>query len=170
MRILVDGYNLIAQLWGMGNDRRELARQRDALVAYLGEYHALRGNSVHVVFDGWREGDPLGGRDQAHGVLVTYSPLKVTADEVIRDLLAERGPGTLVVSGDRRVQGWARDAGAEAVEPAVFAARVAEARQELPDAREDGDDNRWDGSTVKKGNPRRLSRRERALHNRLNKL
>jgi len=104
MRILVDGYNLIAELWGMGSSHRERARQRDKLVRLLADYRNLRGHAVHVVFDGWREGDPMGGRDREHGIDITYSPLKVTADEVIRDVVQRRGPGTLVVSSDRRVQ------------------------------------------------------------------
>ncbi len=172
-RILIDGYNLIAELWGMGADRREIARQRGRLIALLVDYRSVRDYPVHVVFDGWKDGDPMGGHDREEGIEISYSPLRVTADEVIRDLVARRGPGTLVISSDRRVQGWARQAGADAVDSARFAARLQEARSMLstdfPEFRDEEDDG-WDGSTVKKGNPHRRSKRDRAVHQRLKKL
>ncbi len=178
-RILIDGYNLIAELWGMGETRREIARQRERLVELLVVYRTVRDLPVHVVFDGWKDGDPMGGRDRQEGVEISYSPLRVTADEVIRDLVERRGPGTLVISSDRRVQGWARRAGADAVDAARFVSRLHEARAMLASGPEDGADpaglrdeeaDGWDGTTVKKGNPRRRPKRDRAVNRRLNKL
>lgn len=169
MKVLIDGYNLVAELWGMGQDARTLAKQRDRLVTLLGEYHALRGHQIEVVFDGWKDGEPMGGRTIEGGVLVTFSPLKVTADELIRDLLENRGPGTLVVSSDRQVRTWASHAGADSVDSAGFIRRINEVRGELPEDGED-DEGGWDGSTKKRGNPRRLPKRERGTAKRLKKL
>jgi predicted RNA-binding protein with PIN domain len=168
-RVLIDGYNLIAELWGMGDGTRELARQRSELVRLL----AGRGGAVEVVFDGWREGDPLGGASRESGIDVTYSPKGVTADEVIADKVRRRGPGTLVVTSDREVAREARSAGADVADAATYAARL-----RLPWARSDGppeaardeDSAGWAGHTAKKGNPRKAKKRDRALRRRLEKL
>jgi len=172
MKILIDGYNLVAELWGMGQDAQTLAKQRDRLIAMLGAYHALRGHQIEVVFDGWKRGDPMGGRTIEGGVLITFSPLKVTADEVIRDMLENRGPGTLVVSSDRQVRSWASHAGADSVDSAGFIRRINAVRGELTEDGKDAEDadDGWDGSTKKRGNPRRLPKRERGTAKRLKKL
>lgn len=174
LSIVIDGYNLIAALWGMGSGSQALDGQRRNLIGMLAEYRMTKGHPVHVVFDGWRSGDPMGSRTRDSGVEVTFSPKGTTADEVIRDLLRdEGGAGTVVVSSDRQVQGWARDAGAEAIEAWVFAARLTDAGVESgsPETREDEDEGAgWTGTTKKRGNPRRRSRRERAIRRQLKKL
>lgn len=173
---MIDGYNLVAALWGMGASARERERQRVELLALLDRYRRQRPHSIHVVWDGWKDGDPLGERTREHGILITYSPKGVTADEVIRDLLAEdpRASGTVVVTSDRKVQGWARNAGAEAVESWAFVERLmaagAEAAAPDPDMDADDDTPGWSGDTKKKGNPRRASRRKKAIDRQLKKL
>jgi predicted RNA-binding protein with PIN domain len=174
--VLIDGYNLAAELWGMGVGARELERQRADLLALLADYGRDRPQGLHVVFDGWREGVPGGSRERERGVDVTFSPKGVTADEVIRDLVRDEPGPFLVVSSDAKVRRWARDGGAEVVDAEAFARRLraappepgtgpGEAGMEEPD-----DDAGWSGSTVKKGNPRKRSKRERALQRRLGKL
>ena len=172
MRILIDGYNLIATLWGMGRGTRELARQREELLSLLGPYREARGHPMTVVFDGWREGEPLGSRTRERGITVQFSPKGVTADEVIRDLVRDKGPGTLVVSADKRVLAWSREAGADGVDSATFHERIRAARAVVGDPEEGRDEDRggWSGDTVKRGNPRRRSKKERTLGRRLDKL
>lgn len=167
-RVLIDGYNLIAELWGMGRGTAELARQRADLVRLL----AGRGGAVEVVFDGWREGDPLGSASREAGIDVTYSPRGVTADEVIADKVRARGPGTLVVTSDRGVARDARAAGADVADAATYAARLRlpTARSIAPEAARDEQDSGWAGHTAKKGNPRKAKKRDRALRRRLEKL
>ncbi|MFQ5509476.1 MAG: NYN domain-containing protein [Leptospirillia bacterium] len=180
-RIVIDGYNLIAALWGMGTGAGELERQRHELIGMLARYRKRRPQSIEVVFDGWREGHPLGHRTRDHGIDVSYSPKGVTADELIRDIAEERGAGLLVVSSDRTVQRWARDGGAQAVECARFVKRLiiadgeagagtdgdmSERERDADAAERDG----WKGNTTKRGNPRKLSKKERELARRLKKL
>jgi len=170
-RVLIDGYNLVAELWGMGSGTRELARQRAELVRLLA---GRGGGAVEVVFDGWREGDPLGGASREAGIDVTYSPRGVTADEVIADRVRARGPGTLVVTSDREVAREARAAGADVADAATYAARLrlpAALSQGPPEAaRERDEDAGWAGHTAKKGNPKKAKKRDRALRRRLEKL
>jgi predicted RNA-binding protein with PIN domain len=169
-RVLIDGYNLIAELWGMGNGTAELARQRADLIRLLARGRS--GGAVEVVFDGWREGDPLGGGSRESGIDVTYSPKGVTADEVIATKVRERGPGTLVVTSDRGVARDARAAGADVADAATYAARIRlpSARSIPPEAARDEDSAGWQGHTAKKGNPRKAKKRDRALRRRLEKL
>lgn len=176
VRLIIDGYNLVAALWGMGASARELERQRAELIAMLDRYRKTRPHPIHVVWDGWKDGDPMGGRSREHGILITFSPKGVTADEVIRDLLEAdgRAAGTVVVTGDKKVQGWARNTGAEAVESWAFVEKLmlagAEAARPDPEMDEDDDDSGWSGDTRKKGNPRRASRRQKAINRQLKKL
>lgn len=172
-RILIDGYNLVAELWGMGRGTTELARQRADLVALVGRHGRGRGHRVEVVFDGWREGQPFGGSERASGVDVTFSPKGVTADEVIRDRLRARGPGVLVVTSDGEVRRWAHAAGADVVDAATFARLLERPAPAAPPGKEPDPDDRdegWRGDTVKKGNPRKAKKRDRALRRRLGKL
>jgi predicted RNA-binding protein with PIN domain len=178
LTVLIDGYNLIAELWGMGRGTPALERQRAELLALLAGARSRDGAGMEVVFDGWREGTPLGSRSREAGIDVVFSPKGVTADEVIRDRVREGGGGAfLVVSSDRRVQGWARAAGAAVTDAATFAARLG--RRAAPPEPEEpegewtddaGDDDAWSGHTVKKGNPNRRSKRQRALDRRFGKL
>lgn len=177
--ILIDGYNLIAELWGMGKGAPALERQRADLIALLAASRREGGAPVEVVFDGWREGTPTGSRDRQAGIDVAFSPKGVTADEVIRDRVrAGGGAAFLVVSSDRRVQGWARSAGADVADASAFAARLRRAgTAPTPDAipvealeGEAEADDAWPGHTIKKGNPRKRSKRERALQRRFDKL
>jgi len=67
------------------------------------------------------------------------------------------------------VRTWASHAGADSVDSAGFIRRINEVRGELPEDGED-DEGGWDGSTKKRGNPRRLPKRERGTAKRLKKL
>lgn len=171
-RVIIDGYNLVAELWGMGSGSKEIARQRADLVRLLAG--ARRGSAVEVVFDGWREGEPFGGGSREAGIDVTFSPRGVTADEVIADRVRERGPGTLVVTSDREVAREARAAGADVADAATYARRLAPRagprREAPPEAVRDDASSGWTGHTAKKGNPKKAKKRDRALRRRLEKL
>jgi len=169
-RVLIDGYNLVAELWGMGSGSAAIARQRDDLIRLLA---GRGGGAVEVVFDGWREGQVHGGSERSSGIDVTYSPRGVTADEVIADKVRERGPGTLVVTSDREVARASRAAGADVADAATYAARLRlPPRSHGPPetAPERDEDAGWSGNTAKKGNPRKAKKRDRALRRRLEKL
>lgn len=173
MKILVDGYNLIAALWGMGGDRAELERQREQLVETISRYKKARGHQMEVVFDGWKDGDPMGSRTRDRGVEVVFSPKGVTADEVIRDTVQESEREILVVSSDKKVQGWTDTYGGKAINCRTFIARLIETDAEqgttADEARDDYGDV-WEGGTKKRGNPNKKSKRERAVDKKIRKL
>lgn len=179
--VVIDGYNLIARMWGMGKGGSTLEKQRHDLIRMLGRYRQVRDVPVHVVFDGWKAGEPGGSRTRDHGIDITFSPRGVTADEVIRDLVKEEGAGVLVVTADKRVQGWAGTYGGEWVDSSTFVGKLMEAAaatklpegEEAPSglaAKDDDYGDVWEGSTAKKGNPKKKSKRERKLGGRLKRL
>ncbi|MGH7832275.1 MAG: NYN domain-containing protein, partial [Candidatus Binatia bacterium] len=53
LHIIVDGYNLIGSEKGLTGN---LGKRRKQLIEQLQLYHAAKGYSVTVVFDGWRSG------------------------------------------------------------------------------------------------------------------
>lgn len=97
--MIVDGYNVAKLGW----PTRDLAGQRDALLAALEQLANRFGTEISVVFDG---AEVVGAHsDRRRFVRVSYSPAGVTADDVIRDevgrIPVERA--VVVVSNDAEV-------------------------------------------------------------------
>ena len=101
----VDGYNVIkrdpalAQLQG-----RSLELARDALVRRLNADPSLRHNSITVVFDGAKGGQPYEHAEQKGRVRVLYSRLGESADEVIKRLVDAAAGEVRVISNDRELR------------------------------------------------------------------
>jgi predicted RNA-binding protein with PIN domain len=161
--IIVDGYNLTGVLYG------DMEAERERLVSALSEYQRRKGHEITVVFDGWKDG---GGRESvktAGGVRVVYSALGEKADSVIkRTVTADRQ--WIVVTSDREIQkhAWAR--GSVAVGSEEFI-RILErgGTGEGHYDEEDEDEEEYD-HRPRKGNPRKTSRRRKALERALRKL
>lgn len=130
-RILIDGYNLLAVSGHKG---------RDALLDDLARFRKARGHEIRIVFDGTHGGQGDLNRDYHGGVEIYYTPLTVTADDVIEEIL--EGPGAsqwLVVSSDRRIQSAARKARATFVKSDEFSARM----RHVPEPREEREAPPW---------------------------
>ncbi len=165
MRWLVDGYNVIRRDADLrGHEETSLEAGRKALLDAIAAAARRTGDDFTVVFDGARRAaaPPPPGRVQ-----VMFSRPPETADDVLRALAARAGAGTAVASSDRAVRDAARRAGAIAVSAEDFAAALrARGGEDDPDA--DGDDDPRPGP--RGGNPRRLSRDERAARRALARL
>lgn len=122
MLVLVDGYNAAKVLWP---DQPAL-ELRERLVDALGELVARTGSRVHAVFDGIGEGPHSTGPVGRRGVLVSFSPEAVEADDVVLALVESTPLGTPVVvaSNDRRVQDGARRRGANIISIAQLSAVI----------------------------------------------
>jgi predicted RNA-binding protein with PIN domain len=164
VRWLIDGYNVIRRDPDLrGREAESLEAGRAALLRLVANLARRSGDEFVVVFDGAPVAAPpsSGGR-----VRVLFSRRPESADEVLGRLAAQWREGAVVVSSDRTVQGAARRAGATALEAERFLSAAAGERPE-----DDGDDDREDdGPPVKRGNPRRLSREERAARRALARL
>lgn len=161
--IIVDGYNVIrADPRLQSFERDGLEKARDVLVRTLSSSPRLAGDRITVVFDGT---GGTRGHVHAHSVgrvRVLYSARGQTADDVIvREASAERARGrVIVVTNDVEVREKCRAAECEVSGSENLLSQLPGKARKLP-AREDAEDRDPTLSTVKRGNPRRSSRRSR---------
>jgi predicted RNA-binding protein with PIN domain len=167
---LVDGYNVIRQAPELADREREsLEAGRRALCRLLSTAARASGDRFTVVFDGNREGGAGGG---GAGVHVVFSSARETADRVLARMATA---GAVVVSSDREVRQAAARARAIAITAGQFLSRVREPdRASGPDPASAGGPDKDDDDTsrprTKKGNPRRLSKKDRLAARALGRL
>jgi predicted RNA-binding protein with PIN domain len=167
MHWLIDGYNLIRRDPALASREAEsLEAGRVALCRLLAQAARGSGDRFTVVFDG----SGAGGRGSgAAGVSVVFSSARETADRVLARLAVGGGA---VVSNDREVRRAATRAGAIAIRADEFLGRMRVAvagetsrgldsptPQVPPDMKDEDEEPERRGP--RKGNPRRLSRKER---------
>ena len=109
--VVVDGYNVAKLGW----PQAALVDQREWLLDVLDDLTCRYGTTVEVVFDGADVGPVRPGRRRR--VVVRFSPPAVSADDVIRELVAGFPPTdpVVVVTNDRAVAHDVRAAGANVV-------------------------------------------------------
>ena len=171
LHLIIDGYNLIRQSAALARvDHRDITAGRDALLRRLAAYRRLKPHRVTVVFDGAGAPEATPERDQVMGVRVVFSRHGENADAVIARMARQEGEKALVVTSDRGLARAAEAGGATVLDSLDFEARVAMA------VALGGDDGPRDAeparrvSTRKKGQGRRLPKRERRTLNRASKL
>lgn len=166
MKLLIDGYNLIPAIPGLGKLlRRDLQAGRKELLRMLRAYKqsADRPVFITVVFDGKGDpGLPSGGR--TGGIEVRFSRNEIADDLILRLLRKEKRGATLVTS-DRALGAAARESAGAVLRSGEFARRLCGKVQDAPppgeERPEDPPPRRRTVSTKKKGNPRRLSKKDR---------
>lgn len=165
IHLIIDGYNLIGAEKGLGGN---LEGKRNQLIRELQRYQESRGYPVTVVFDGWRSGWRHEVEEKNGGVTVIFSRLGEKADSVIQRLAREIGSGCVVVTSDREVRSAAEAGGAVAIYAGEFSAKLRSLEREVLVEEDEG----LKGLRVqgKRGNPSRLSKRERKRRERLKKL
>ena len=174
--LILDGYNLIGARGRMRQDGEVLARERQGLLRELSVY-AERGTfaDIHLVFDGYpNDRDLL--LTPPPGIRIVFSEAAGSADAVIISLAGRYRERAAVLSSDREVVQKARSFGSETLSSQVFLERLAARsgkgggpRQERGDG-EDDEDPPPSTFGKKKGNPRRLSKKERSQRRLLDKL
>lgn len=118
--LIVDGYNVTKT----GFAQLSLERQRGRLIASMGTLAAQTGAETTIVFDG--NGVPAPTGPLPRRVRVLFSPVGVTADEVIRRLARAEPPGrpVIAVSSDREIAEGVREAGGYPVSAALLVRRM----------------------------------------------
>ena len=170
MRWLVDGYNVIRRAPELRSREQEsLEAGRQALCALLAEIARASHDTFTVVFDGVESGGRGGG---GAGVTVIFSSARESADHVLAKMAREGGA---VVSNDREGRRAAERAGAVVVTTDQFLTTLDRARPAgrggeapEPESEKDEDDDTRRGP--RKGNPRKLSKKERATRRALGRL
>jgi uncharacterized protein len=138
------------------------------MVRLLVEYRKMKGHDITVVFDGWKSGGRSEATTKTGGVRVIYSRLGETADSVIKRIIEKDKREWIVVSSDRDIAAHAWSHGSVALPAAEFHAVLRKASASISGAYEPLDD--YDDVPGRKGNPRKPSKKEKALLRALKKL
>jgi predicted RNA-binding protein with PIN domain len=154
--LIIDGYNLTGILRG------DLQRERQRLIETLAAYKKKKGHDITVVFDGWKEGRGHQSRTTEGGVTVIYTGLGEKADSVIKKAVSKSQATMIVISSDREIQRHAWSHGSTPIDSDLFL-RVVEGY----DAIEEKEDYYQERG---KGNPRRPSKKQKAINRALSKL
>ena len=123
-----------------------------------------------LVFDGWKNGRGGEVSSVKGGVKVIFSGLGETADSVIKRIISTERREWIVVSSDREIAGhaWATDSVPVPSEVFLPFLERGGASPGLPLSEEEGDDA--EPEEQRKGNSRKLSRKEKAMNRALGKL
>jgi predicted RNA-binding protein with PIN domain len=159
--IIIDGYNLI------GIYRKDLEKQRETLIDSLIEYRKRKGHEITIVFDGWKTGEAQENQFVTGGIKVIYSRIGEKADSVIKRIISSERIGWIVVTSDRDIANhtWASDSIPVSAEDFLTAIE-----KKIPSYLDEKEDDEKYIEPQRKGNPRRLSKKERAIRRALSKL
>jgi len=148
---------------------KDLETERNKLVDLLIEYRKRKGYHIVVVFDGWKAGGGTESLLVRGGVKIIYSRLGEKADAVIQRILSTERREWIVVSSDREIASHAWSLGSTPLASEEFIpflrSRAQDDREEDWAEREDDEEE-----ARRPGNPKRLSKRERAVRRALGKL
>lgn len=159
--IIIDGYNLI------GIYHRDLRKQREMLIDSLIEYRKKKGHDITVVFDGWRTGVGQENQTVIGGVKVIYSRIGDKADTVIKRIISSERREWIVITSDRDISNHAWSSGSIPVSSEDFL--NAFERKNFSSFDEEKFDEEY-FEPQRKGNPRQLSKKEKAVRRALSKL
>ncbi len=167
--LLIDGYNLI------GIAHRDLEKARNSLVEKLAKYSALKGHDITVVYDGWRDGHGTETRKRISNVTVIYSRIGDKADNVIKRIISQGNLPWIVVSSDREISDYAFNKGCAPVASGDFESKLDAAVTESGRDRQKGkagydDEDLEEEPSFHKGNPQRLSKKQKITLQALKKL
>ncbi len=172
IHIVIDGYNLIRQSRQFSNlDRQDLQAGREALVEALSAYKRTKSHTITVVFDGHTALPGMPRRDRLKGIEMRYSRPGELADTVIKRMAAREKEKLLVVSSDNEIVRFAAQKGAATISASEFEERLMMAQyMALKGVTEPSEATGWQPTTKKKGPARRLSKRQRKMRRKINKL
>ena len=173
MRIVIDGYNVVASLPSLrvhfpGN----LEKARDEFRELLVLFKKNRGHRITVVYDG--QGGQWGGSKsmKVSGISEIYTSGTENADQVIIRKARSKPDGLVVVTKDREVESACSKAGAAVLSPAEFESVLMDAVLNIDKGSRDDDyavrDDRK--GTRKKGPSKKPKKRDRVKNRRKAKL
>ena len=172
IHIVIDGYNLIRQSARFSElDRQDLQSGRDALVEALAAYKRINSHRITVVFDGAEATTGMPRRDVHKGITLRYSSLGETADTVIKRMSVKEKGKLMVVTSDQEIVRYAEAVGATTIGSVEFEDRLMMAQyMDLKGVDEDAGADGWIPTTKKKGPSRRMTKRQRMLNKKKDKL
>jgi predicted RNA-binding protein with PIN domain len=166
LRLIIDGYNFIGGTNGLASSMQV---ERERLIARLSEYERERKIPICVVFDGWKEGSLSQTFEMKQGIEVIFSRLGEKADQVIIRFMSQLKERCIVVSSDREIRDYADRVGATSLTVREFQRKLDQSGQ-LVSPEEMNEEQEELPKEKKKGNPNKLSKKERAKNIKLKKL
>jgi predicted RNA-binding protein with PIN domain len=158
--ILIDGYNLI------GIAHRDLEGARHNLIEALSQYSDMRGHKITLVFDGWKNGQATETRQRIGNINVIYSRIGENADFVIKRILNESTRMWIVVSSDREISDFAERKNSVPIPADEFEKRMYKSLYDSGNAMTEAlydyeKDEESLSERFLKGNPRKLSKKQK---------
>lgn len=160
--IIIDGYNLI------GISHKDLKKQRDQLIEALINYKKEKDHDITVVFDGWKTGEAQESRSKIGGITIIYSRIGEKADSVIKRIIDAERHGWIVVTSDRDIANHAWTSGSVPIPGEEFLKIFEKPMLSYSDM--EAYEEKEYQEPRKKGSPRTLSKKEKAIRRALNKL
>ena len=169
MYLIIDGYNLLhVGRLPIALSANDLQRERDRLIDQLSSYRQTKPCEITLVFDGWQGGWATEKKERNKGIDVIFSRLGEKADEVIKRLVKEKGPGRIVITSDRDIARYAEKMGAAVIPSDQFRDRMQMSAVTIEKGTEEDEDERT--GMKKKGPSRRLSKKGKRARAALKKL
>lgn len=134
------------------------------------EYFKRKEHDITVVFDGWKGGGSAENYSVKGRVRIIYSRLGEKADSVIKRVVSSEKREWIVVSSDRDIAAHAWSNGSVPIPSETFMELLGKSVSQYQEADEIEDDEDYGINISRKGNPGRLSKKERAIQRALSKL
>ncbi len=191
--IIVDGYNFIFNSYFKSRFKSdELQKLREETINFLSAYYNVKKNKVVLVFDGYNTDEPCESKYNRKNIEVIYSRKDEKADDVIVRLVKNIKGSSIIVTNDNDIRRRASGINCSCLDVSEFIALASAAMaygaadaeshgSPAHDARrnilrnggeeyEDEISSKRGSGTVKKGNPHRLSKKERLKIKKIKKL
>lgn len=168
--IIIDGYNVI------GIFHKDMQKARDDFIELLINYKKYKDHDITVVFDGYKSGDREERLSFKGGIRVIFSRLGEKADDVIKRIISKDKKEWIVVSSDKDIASYAWSINCIPLSSETFLMYIMKKQDykiyndnKFEDAFIQKDEEEINHSNLK-GNPFKLSKKQKALKRVLNKL
>lgn len=155
-----------------------MEKARDGFVDLLINYKKIKAHDITVVFDGYKNGAAIETILIKGGIKIIYSRLGERADDVIKRIISKNRKEWIVVTSDRSIVDYTWSVNSIPISSDKFFEIVSrKLRQGDKQTKKDTDDELYykdfdedEYSYTPKGNPHRLSKKEKAIRRALSKL
>jgi predicted RNA-binding protein with PIN domain len=137
------------------------------LINSLIDYRKRKGHDITLVFDGWKTGEAQESHSVVGGIKVVYSRIGEKADSVIKRIISSDRSEWIVVTSDRDIVNHAWASNSIPVSGGDFLNALERAGPSYSDVKEYEQEYT---EPRRKGNPRKLSKKEKAIKRALSKL
>lgn len=139
------------------------------LIDSLIEYRKKKGHIITIVFDGWKTGGAQENQSVIGGIKVIYSRLGERADSVIKRIISAESHGWIVVTSDRDIAAHAWSSGSVPISSEDFLSAIGKEQSDGTILYDEDNEEEY-VKPSRKGNPKKPSKKEKAIKQTLNKL